>query len=238
MNHHADIDASRLRIPANTEGSLSQRVYISLKQAILSLDFAPGALIRKADVCDRLEVSRAPVSEALARLAADGLVDIVAQSGTRVAYLSMDDIREASFLREALELATVDRITGQLSPDQKVRLSRNMRLQEVLAQDEDAAGFFAADEEFHTMLFEFTGFPNLSEVAEKISLQVTRARMTILPKPGRIDETIGEHRRIVDALIEGDTDITRAAMRDHLRQMMPRIKTLHETAPELFKPQP
>ena len=98
---------------------LAQRVHQAMKQAILSLDFPPGANVRKAPICEKLGVSRAPVTEAIARLANDGLVDVVPQSGTHVSYFSMDEIREGVFLREALELATVAKVARDMTDDQR-----------------------------------------------------------------------------------------------------------------------
>ena len=69
-------------------GSLAQKVYGSLKQAILSLAFQPGEILRKAEICATLGVSRSPVAEAVARLALEGLVEVVPQSGTFVARSS------------------------------------------------------------------------------------------------------------------------------------------------------
>lgn len=90
---------------ADLPGSLAQRVYASLKTAILSLHFRPGENLRKPEICAEPSVSRSPVSEALARLAAEHLVDVRSQAGTFVARLSMDEVREGAFLRGALELA-------------------------------------------------------------------------------------------------------------------------------------
>ncbi|MTI02769.1 GntR family transcriptional regulator [Roseibium sp. RKSG952] len=223
-----------------TEGSLTQRVHHSLKQAILSLDFPPGANLRKAPVCERLGVSRAPVADAIARLASEGLVDVVPQSGTRVSYFSMAEIREGVFLREALELATVAKVARDLTDDQRKRLSRNMRLQELLIEDEDIPGFYQADEEFHALLMEFTGFRRLADVAQTVSLQVSRARMLLLPTPGRIAETLAEHRAIFEAISNRDEQAAQDAMRIHLGQLMPRIEQLERQKPHLFNltPQP
>ena len=102
-----EIDATLLRDISTFEGSLAGRVYLSLKDAILVLKFPPGSILRKGPICDRLGVSRSPVSEAITRLSSEGLVDVIPQSATRVAYFSMAEIREGAFLREALELASV-----------------------------------------------------------------------------------------------------------------------------------
>ncbi|SLN38567.1 GntR family transcriptional regulator [Ruegeria meonggei] len=234
MNKPQDIDAHVLGNINAVEGSLAQRVYLAIKQAILSLDFAPGAILRKAPICDRLGVSRAPVTEAIARLAAEGLVDVVPQSGTRVSYFSMSEIREGAFLRQALELATVAKVARDLTEDQQKKLSRNMRLQELLIEDEDIAGFYQADEEFHALLMEFTGFKRLADVAQTVSLQVTRARMLLLPTPGRTAETLHEHRAIHDAVLSRDEQAAQNAMRHHLGQLMPRIEILQQEKPQLF----
>ncbi|MEM6886964.1 MAG: GntR family transcriptional regulator [Pseudomonadota bacterium] len=234
MSKHQDIDATLLPEIATIEGPLTQRVHHSLKQAILSLDFPPGANLRKAPVCERLGVSRAPVADAIARLASEGLVDVVPQSGTRVSYFSMDEIREGAFLREALELATVAKVARDLTDDQRKRLSRNMRLQELLIEDEDIPGFYQADEEFHGLLMEFTGFRRLAVVAQTVSLQVSRARMLLLPTPGRIAETLAEHRAIFEAISDHDEQAAQDAMRTHLGQLMPRIEQLEKQNPDLF----
>ncbi len=234
MNKQQDIDATLLPEISTIEGPLTQRVHHSLKQAILSLDFPPGANLRKAPVCERLGVSRAPVADAIARLASEGLVDVVPQSGTRVSYFSMDEIREGVFLREALELATVAKVARDLTDDQRKRLSRNMRLQELLIEDEDFPGFYQADEEFHGLLMEFTGFRRLADVAQTVSLQVSRARMLLLPTPGRIAETLAEHRAIFEAISNCNEQAAQDAMRTHLGQLMPRIEQLEKQNPDLF----
>ena len=234
MNKPQDINAQVLRDITSDDGSLAQRVYQAIKQAILSLDFPPGANLRKAPICEKLGVSRAPVTEAIARLAAEGLVDVVPQSGTRVSYFSMSEIREGMFLREALELATVAKVARDLTEDQRKKLSRNMRLQELLIEDEDIPGFYQSDEEFHALLMEFTGFKRLADVAQTVSLQVSRARMLLLPTPGRVAETLAEHRAIHTAILDRDEQAAQDAMRHHLGQLMPRIEVLIREQPQLF----
>jgi len=230
-----DIDAALLADISTLEGSLAQRVYQAMKQAILALDFPPGANVRKAPICDKLGVSRAPVTEAIARLANDGLVDVVPQSGTHVSHFSMDEIREGVFLREALEMATVGKVTRDVTDDQLKRLGRNMRLQELLIEDDDITGFYQADEEFHQMLMEFTGYQRLPDVAQSVSLQVTRARLLLLPTPGRVAETLEEHRAIFAAIRDRDEMAAQQEMRRHIGQLLPRIEALRAAKPELFK---
>lgn len=228
--------ASSLNKVENLSGSLSQRVYQSLREAILSMQYPPGTVIRKGAICEQLGVSRSPVAEALARLSAEGLVDIIPQSATKVSCFSMDEIREASFLRQALEIAAVEKVTLERTPKQLAALTRNIRMQELLIEDKDFVGFYEADEEFHTMLMNFTGFNGVPQVLESVSLHLTRARMLVLPDEGRPKETVKEHRAILTAIKNQDVDAAREAMKSHIGQLIPRILPLEESHSEYFKP--
>ncbi len=219
----------------NFSGSLAQRVYQALRKAILSMAYPPGLVLQKAVICDQLGVSRHPVSEAIARLAAEGLVDVVPQSATKVSSFSLNEIREAMFLREALELAAVGRVASHHTDEQLARLSRNVRLQRLLVEDDDRDGFYTADEEFHSLIMEFTGYPKVSSVASTVSLQLTRARMLILPEPGRPAEAVVEHEAILEAIRSRDPVLAMAQMSLHLSQLISRIEPLEEQRPELFR---
>lgn len=218
------------------EGSLAQRVYLSLKAAILTLAYRPGEALRKPEVCAALGVSRSPVSEAVARLAAEGLVDVVPQSGTFVARFSMAEIRESAFLREALEVAAVEVVAAGVTEDQLVLLRRNLRMQELLVADRDVAGFYQLDRQMHEMILSFTGHRRLAGLAETSWVHVNRARQLILPHPGRIEATLDEHHAILAAIELRDPAAARAATRRHLGQLLAVLEPLTVARPELFGP--
>jgi DNA-binding GntR family transcriptional regulator len=215
-------------------GSLSQKVYMSLKQAILSLAFRPGELMKKSEICKELGVSRSPVTEAMARLANEGLADIVPQAGTYVTRFSMAEIREGAFLREALELAAVERVATTITEEQLVLLKRNLRIQEALMQDGDTAGFHQMDAELHELILSFTGYRRLASLAETAWIHVNRARHLNLPRPGRMQATLTEHKAIVAALEARDPEAARKATRHHLSQLILLLEPLVAERPEMF----
>ena len=215
-------------------GSLAQKVYGSLKQAILSLAFQPGEILRKAEICATLGVSRSPVAEAVARLAAEALVDVVPQAGTFVARFSMVEIREGAFLREALETAAVEQVAVSMTEDQLIQLRRNLRLQEVLLADGDIAGFYQTDAQMHELILSFTGFRRLAVLADTAWVHVNRARQLILPQPGRVQATLAEHQAILAALEARDPAAARTATQIHLRQLLTFLEPLATQRPDLF----
>jgi GntR family transcriptional regulator, rspAB operon transcriptional repressor len=218
------------------EGSLCQRVYQSLRQAILTLAYRPGEILRKPGICATLGVSRSPVSDAMARLAAEGLVDVIPQAGTFAARFSMMEIREGAFLREAIEVAAIERVAETITTDQLAALRQNIAMQERLVADGDTAGFYAMDGAMHRMLLSFTGFPKLAQVSQTAWLHVDRARQLILPLPGRVTATLDEHRAILAALDARDPARARLAVQVHLRQLATYLAPLERDRPDLFAP--
>ena len=218
-------------------GSLAQKVYAALREAILSLSFRPGDILRKPEICELLGVSRSPVSEAVARLAAEHLVQVVPQAGTYVARLSLSEIREGAFLREALELAAVDRVAQAVTEDQLVLLRRNLRLQEVLLHDHDFSGFYQTDALMHELILSFTGFRRVARLADTSWVHVNRARQLILPQPGRVEATLAEHHQIIAAIEARDPEAARVATRAHLGKLMGFLEPLAQNRPDLFEPE-
>ena len=225
-----------LRIPplGAGGGSLAQRAYAALKAAILDLTLSPGSRLRKAEVCAALGVSRSPVAEAVARLRAEALVDVIPQAGTFVARLSMDEVREGAFLREALELAAVEAVAARAADADLRALRRDLRRQEALVAEGDLAGFYAADAAFHEAILGLTGHRRLPALAQTAWVHVNRARRLLLPEPGRLQETLAEHAAIVAGLEARDAAAARAATRAHLAQVLARLEPLARGRPELF----
>lgn len=218
-------------------GSLSQRVYASLRQAILTMALHPGDILRKPEICESLGVSRSPVSEAVARLELEHLVNVVPQASTYVARFSLNQIREGAFLREALELAAVERVALNVTEEQLVLLRRSLRLQAALLEDLDIAGFYQSDAEMHELILGFTGFPRLPMLADAAWVHVNRARQLILPQPGRIEATLAEHHSIVAAIEARDPVAAREATRLHLGKLIGILEPVAQKRPDLFDPE-
>ncbi|MCK0166782.1 GntR family transcriptional regulator [Jannaschia sp. S6380] len=230
-------DPTALRRLDHYDGTLARRTYLALREAIVALRIAPGSALRKEEICRQLGVSRSPVSEAVTRLAAEGLIDIVPQAGSFVARLSMREIREGAFLREAIEVAAIEHLVPIIKEDQLRTLRRNLSMQAVILDDGDIAGFYELDGRMHALLLDFTGFRRIARIAESAWVHVDRARQLILPMGDRVRRTLDEHRAILTALEARDAPAAREAMRSHLRQLMTVLAPLEMERPDLFHPE-
>ena len=113
-------------------------------------------------------------------------------------------------------------------------LRRNLRLQEALVADGDMEGFHAADASLHEAILALTGHRRLPALSRTAWVHVDRARRLLLPTPGRVAETLEEHRAILAALEAQDVAAARAAIRVHLGRLLDRLEPLARERPDLF----
>ena len=214
--------------------SLKQKAYLALQKSILDLEFRPGQLLRKSDLCKRFGISRTPLSEAIALLVQDGLVEVVPQAGTYVARFSMEDLLEGAFIREAIEVAAITKLAEIITEPQLLELRRNLRLQRAFIEDGDSQGFYALDAQFHAILLNSTGYKRLNRVADSAWMNVNRVRRLLLPIEGRLEATYNEHKKIYDELEQKNPAKAGQVLKDHLAQLITYVLPLEQEHPEYF----
>jgi DNA-binding GntR family transcriptional regulator len=220
-------------IRGEKRGGATARVVDVLRNAIVMHAFEPGAPLDKARLCEKLGVSRFPVSEALARLQDQGLVDIQPQRGTTVSLIRLADARENMFLRKALETEAVRALAGAADVHILSDLKANLAAQELAVAAGDKPAFHKLDLAFHDILLTALGFTRVRAVVESARLALDRVRV-LLASPLRRAQTVAEHERIVAALERRDGAEAARAMADHLDQVMKELMSFARREPELF----
>ncbi|MGD0865172.1 MAG: GntR family transcriptional regulator [Rhizomicrobium sp.] len=204
--------------------SKAERVYDELRRRIRELTLLPGAPLRKEEIALGLGVSRAPVSEAIARLADEALVDVFPQHGSFVAPIRAEDVRESLFIRTALEVEAIRRVTLKADPQLLERLDENLAEQAGALRARDLARFYDLDEDFHAAIFGAIESPRALRMLEAARAPLDRPRRLALPEEGRPDATLAEHRRLVESIRSGDAEFAGAAMRVHLSMVAQSIE--------------
>jgi DNA-binding GntR family transcriptional regulator len=224
------------RRTARKAGSKSGLVYEELRSAIISLRLEPGAQIDKSEICDRLEVSRQPLSEALAWLSEERLVTVEPQKGTYVTRIRLSDVVEAAFVREALEVATVRRIAPNIDADTLDRLRLIVEYQSAATAARDIEEFYLLDTRFHSTLIAQLAFRRVAETVESARSHTERIRRLLLPTPRRNPETIAEHKVILVELAQRSATGAADAMRAHLTNGLKQLHQFAAERPDLFEP--
>lgn len=198
----------------------SGRAVDALRELILKGDFPAGARLGEVELAVRLGVSRTPVREALTRLAAEGLVEIVPNRGARVSRWTVAELEGVFELRTLLEpqltalavphateadLAALDELAG--------------RMVEVgcpgPGQDLDA--LMPMNREFHAKLVELARHPALAgALASAIHAPIVLRNFHTYDEQS-LRRSLAHHVEIVAALRAGDPEWARAVMTAHIR---------------------
>jgi DNA-binding GntR family transcriptional regulator len=199
-------------------------VYRILRSEILSLARKPGEPVNDRELEASLGVSRTPIREAVLRLAGEGLIEVLPNSGTFVARIPLAQLPEAIVIRRALEELTVRCAAQQASDAQIAELTDNLAWQRSCVAAKDASEFHAADEEFHSIIARAAGYPNAWPLVRQIKVQVDRYCHLTLPLAGRMARLFKEHKAIADAISDHDPRQAVAALDVHLDGILSVLK--------------
>ncbi|SIT44393.1 Transcriptional regulator, GntR family [Paraburkholderia piptadeniae] len=223
------------KIRGGERGSLTDAVEQALREAIVTLVLEPGMMIDKIAVCDRMGVSRFPVSAALARLAHAGLVEVLPQRGTRVKPIALDDIRQHLFIRSALEVETVRDVALMHDKATLDALAINLDEQRKAVKSGERLAFHVLDLAFHEVLLDAVNLPRVKEIVAVSRNALDRARQ-LLASPERLVHTLEEHEIIFEAIRGGKADAAAKAMHGHLDQVVAELRRSAKERPDLFGP--
>jgi len=216
-----------------TRGNVTAAVTDRLRSAIVTLALRPGEVLDKTLICDRLGVSRFPVSEAFARLQAEGLVDIAPQRGSTVSLVRLAEVSEYFLIRKALECEALRVLIGNHPESLVPSLAENLDAQRTASDADDREGFHRLDLEFHDLLFTSMRFDRIRGVIEAARANLDRARR-LIATPRRLAVTIAEHQAIADAIAAADAAKAQTAMRAHIDAVMHEVFALARSQPEFF----
>lgn len=205
----------------------------ALRDAIRSGRLAPGQRLVVADVTAMLGVSPGPVREAIRRLTGEGLVEITPHKGASVRSISIADVREIFELRQAIEGMAARLAAANIGTDDwRGRLTAVMEAMDVLATEEDAAGFLANNQAYHDLIYGVAGNGRLAALASQLILPLYQLRLPYRMEISDLHHSHADHRRISAAILDGDGDAAETAMRDHVaRSGVALVAAMERSAP-------
>lgn len=206
-------------------------VYHELRRKVIGLEYLPGAPLSENELAAELGVSRTPIREALIMLAQDDLVQVFPKIGSFVSRIDPQRVADAQFLRESVELASLDDLPEILDKAVLAELRENLKLQ--FATEDDREEFFRLDELFHQGLMRLSKHDGTWPAVVGAKAHLDRAR-----RVGLQDQSLmpfaQQHTEILDAIIQGGTTNARALMTSHLRTIFADIEIVRERSPEWF----
>lgn len=186
-----------------------------LRGAILSGKLRPGTGLVETALAEQMNVSRAPIREAIQILENDGLVETIAYKGKRVKPLTAREVAETYNLRELFEVLAVRRILENGSP--LVTLYTHCDEMTKAAEADDFEALVAADEAFHHALIRLADHDLLLASWKNLYLRIHQIMALRNRDERNLSEVAGNHPPIVQALADGDADRAIKLISDHTR---------------------
>lgn len=183
---------------------MRDQAYAMLRDAIITGELAPGAVIRDAELAERVGLSRTPVREAIGRLIDEGLVESQPHRWTRVTPLSVREVRDAYLVVRAMhELAVREAVPVLTGPHLTRMREANAAFARAL-EDGDVAAALAADDALHEVPVQATGNRAIAATIERYLPLIRRLeRQRFGSHPGR--DSIALHEELIQACEAGDT---------------------------------
>ncbi|GAA1424177.1 GntR family transcriptional regulator [Streptomyces thermospinosisporus] len=184
---------------------LRDRAYESIRDAIVAGELEPGAVVRDAELAERLGLSRAPVREAFSRLVDEGLLESKPQSYTRVTPLVAADVRDAAAVVGAMHELVTRVAVPRLAADGITAMRAANERFAAAVESGDVHGAVRADDELHDVLVRVSGNRAAAATIARYTPLIRRLERRRFGEGGSC-RSAGLHERLIEACADGDTD--------------------------------
>ncbi|AJP49672.1 GntR family transcriptional regulator [Rugosibacter aromaticivorans] len=204
-------DANTLNAPA-----LYAQVAERLRARIFAHELLPGSWIDEQVLAAEYGISRTPMREALKVLASEGLVTLKPRRGCYVTELSEQERSEVFPVMALLESRVAEDAARRATSADFSRLTAIHEELETHAAANDVDHFFETNQRFHIALQEIAGNRYLAQLINDTRQVAKLARRDSLRPAGRLQQSLQEHRAILEALLARDAALAGQRMHSHL----------------------
>ena len=196
--------------------SLHDEVASRLREQIFGGALPPGSFLDEAALCERLEISRTPLREALKVLVAEGLLRHEPRRGCFVAEITERDVDQIFPVMALLEGRAAHEATAHAGPADIAALELlHQRLREHAGAGR-ITEYYEANYAIHEAFITLADNRWLAQVIGDLRKILRLARHQTLHVPGRLQQSLAEHLQVFAALKSGDAGAAEQAMRQHL----------------------
>ena len=195
---------------------LADRAYVAIRDRILTLQLRPGTPIDEDGLIRELGVGRTPIREAIKRLALEDLVTIYPRRGTFVSDINITDLAQISDLRIQLEGHAAYRAAQRVTAADKDEADGLITELEQVAKSPQRESFMEIDARIHRFVYRASRNSYLAGTAERYLNLSLRIWHVVLDRLPHLDESVLEHRELLQAVRDGDAERARQLAADHV----------------------
>ena len=194
----------------------SRSICDAIEDDIVTGKLPPGTKLDEATLCQRFEVSRTPIREALRFLAERGMVELIRNRGAFVVEMTIPQLVEMFEVMAELEGMCGRLCARRVTPELSGKLRSAHQACRAAKRDGDADEYYYRNEAFHDVIYRGCQNGFLAEQAGALRRRLQAYRRMQLRFPKRIRDSFDEHRAIVDAIVSGDESKAEGLLRQHV----------------------
>ncbi len=204
-------------LPSVRRETVQDRVYATLRTAIMSGQFAPGQVLSIRSLAKELGTSPMPVRDAIGRLVTEKAVDVLPNRSLTISKLSPDKIRELTRIRIEVEGMAADEAALRITNQELRKLDRISDEFLDAGRKGDLASYLAKNQEFHFLIYRAARMPMLMHIIDGLWLQFGPTLNALLSTQPLEDYDTTHHDAAIEALKKGDGAGARRAIAGDLR---------------------
>jgi DNA-binding GntR family transcriptional regulator len=191
--------------------SLADKAYHAIRDLIVSLELAPGAVIEERALMEQLGIGRTPVREALRRLAQERLVEVYPRRGMFVTGVDVRELARLSEVRVVLEPEAARLAALRATDDDRAELER------LLEELDHPGSLIDLDERIHRAVYRAAHNDLLEATLEQYYVLALRIWVMALDRAHELEDAVQEHRPMLEAIRDGDPGRAADTMRSHVQ---------------------
>lgn len=201
-------------------------LHTAIRREIVDRNLPPGTKISEKSLCERWNVSRTPIREALRRLESEGFVSSCKHKGFVVTSLSFQDLEQIYTIMISLDSLAGRLATPRIAKDPgTVATLRELRDEMVASfKKDDVLGYIENNIKFHTHIFHASGNEWIIRILDNLHFQTNRFILNALYIPRRMEKSSHEHAEIIRNLEKGDERGVEKAIASHFSNSLHDLK--------------
>lgn len=203
--------------------SLADQVFEHLETDILSGKYSRGEVLTESKLSLELGVSRTPIREALRRLEQEHLIE-ESGKGSVVIGVTEKDLKDIYLIRGRLEGLVASLAAQNRDAEKLAALKEALELQEFYLAKKDADRIKQMDNKFHNRMYELSGSMVFYDTLLPLHKKAQKYRKASLESNSRAEASIEEHRRIYEAIIDGDSELAAKYACEHVQNAYNHIR--------------
>lgn len=201
-------------MPAISNRTKKEQVVEGIREAVLSGELQPGEKLEQDKLAERYSVSPTPVREALRQLEAEGILDYNPHRGVRVAEVNLRDVREIYLIRGTLESLATRLAVSYLNGGHIQRLEALLDEMEIVIVQGRLKELRKLNYEFHMLIYHAPEMPQLLHLIRNLWTKFPWDTLNVIP--GRALMSVQEHRKLIQAIKEGNARLAAQLMQEHI----------------------